>query len=107
MTQDGQPAPSVGAALLLALATALASASLAAAPAAPAAPVTDPAQAYAQCMAQARAQPEAALQRANAWMRADGGGPAAHCAAVALIGLGRTVEAAQRLEQLAQDTPDD
>lgn len=63
------------------------------------------AQAYVRCMAAARTQPEAALKQARDWAQTGGGGPAKHCEAVALISLGRTVEAAQHLERLAGNTP--
>ncbi|MFQ5773424.1 MAG: hypothetical protein ACE5GS_02790 [Kiloniellaceae bacterium] len=58
---------------------------------------------YADCMALARARPGDALDRALAWDALGGGEPAKHCAAVALIGLGRYEAAARRLERLAQD----
>lgn len=64
-------------------------------------PGTDQEDEYATCMAQARSEPKAAFEQARAWALQGGGEPARHCAAVALIGLGRYVEAAQRLEQLA------
>lgn len=61
---------------------------------------------YAACMAAARRAPDQALLTANAWIMRSGGAPAEHCAAVALIGLGRYVEAAQALERLAQQLRD-
>ncbi len=60
---------------------------------------------YAACMALAQREPQTAFDEALAW-RARGGGPAAlHCAAVSLFGLGRHVEAAQRLESLSDGMP--
>lgn len=79
-------------------------ASAAAAPAPFAVPVPmRAADRYSQCLARARKTPQAALAEAEDWVRAGGGFPAKHCAAVALIGLKRYAEAAQRLEALAGD----
>jgi tetratricopeptide (TPR) repeat protein len=85
-----------GAALLLAW-------GMAAGGAAVAAPSDDtvPAGRYADCLAAARAKPAEALRMAEAWRAADGGFPAAHCAAVALVNEGKYAAAAQRLESLA------
>lgn len=58
---------------------------------------------YTACMSLARGEPAAAFEQARAWSLQGGGEPARRCAAVALIGLGRYVEAAQRLEQLASE----
>ena len=58
--------------------------------------------AYADCMGLARLQPEQAFETALTWQSAGGGAAAQHCAAVALLGLGRYEDAARRLEQLAQ-----
>jgi tetratricopeptide (TPR) repeat protein len=63
----------------------------------------DEAKEYAECMTLARAEPEAAFESALAWQGLGGGEPARHCAAVALIGIGRYAQAALRLEELAQD----
>jgi tetratricopeptide (TPR) repeat protein len=61
------------------------------------------ARAYQSCMALARAKPAEGFEAAIAW-RDEGGGPAArHCTAIALVGLGQLGEAAQRLEDLAQN----
>jgi tetratricopeptide (TPR) repeat protein len=61
------------------------------------------ARAYQSCMALARAKPADGFEAAIAW-RDEGGGPAArHCTAIALVGLGQLDEAAQRLEDLAQN----
>jgi tetratricopeptide (TPR) repeat protein len=61
----------------------------------------NPASEYGQCLALARKKPAEALKRATAWRNGGGGFPADHCAAVALIGLKRYAEAAERLEALA------
>lgn len=61
------------------------------------------ARAYQSCMALARAKPAEGFEAAIAW-RDEGGGPASrHCTAIALVGLGQLDEAAQRLENLAQN----
>jgi tetratricopeptide (TPR) repeat protein len=54
-------------------------------------------------MTLAREDPAAGFERAETWRSEGGGDPARHCAAVALIELGRHAEAAGRLEALAQD----
>jgi len=56
---------------------------------------------YADCMVLAQDEPDAAWERANAWLSLDGGNAAEHCAAVALITMGYHREAAERLEDLA------
>ncbi len=61
----------------------------------------DDAQRYNDCMAQARSVPAKAYNAAVAWQKQGGGPAAGHCAAVALIGLGRYKPAAQGLEKLA------
>src|SRR5579871_4840887 len=48
------------------------------------------------------AAPPAALNLAASWLKRGGAHPADHCAAVALIGLGKYREAAGRLDALAQ-----
>lgn len=60
-------------------------------------------QAYQRCMALARAKPTEGFEAAITWRDEGGGPPARHCTAVALVGLGQLDEAAQRLEDLAQD----
>jgi tetratricopeptide (TPR) repeat protein len=56
---------------------------------------------YEKCLDAARHAPKDGLAQAEDW-RDDGGGfPAEHCAAVALFGLKRFAEAAQRFEALA------
>jgi tetratricopeptide (TPR) repeat protein len=56
---------------------------------------------YAKCLDAARKAPAAALKTAEDWRTAGGGFPADHCAAVALFGLERYPEAAERFEALA------
>jgi tetratricopeptide (TPR) repeat protein len=58
------------------------------------------AQKYDDCMAQAQRVPEDGYEAALAWEGQGGGDPARHCAAVALIGLGKYQEAAAQLESL-------
>jgi tetratricopeptide (TPR) repeat protein len=58
------------------------------------------AKTYSDCMSQARRMPDQALRSAQAWAQNGGGVPAGHCAAVALIGLGRYQEAADSMERL-------
>ena len=62
----------------------------------------DPAreQKYQDCMAQAQRAPTDGYETAIAWKGQGGGDPARHCAAVALIGLGKYQEAAGELESL-------
>src|SRR5215813_12757022 len=61
------------------------------------------AQEYADCMTLARRTPGDAYESAMAWQLKGGAEPARHCAAVALIGLGRNKEAADQLEKLGTD----
>ncbi|MBU6444603.1 MAG: tetratricopeptide repeat protein [Alphaproteobacteria bacterium] len=76
-----------------------------AAPAAPASPLDNPAlpgaTRYDRCLALAESRPRAALAAAEAWR--GGGAAAAHCQAVALVGIGRYSEAALKLDGLARD----
>jgi len=60
-------------------------------------------QEYSDCMTLARRAPGDAYQSAMAWQLQGGAEPARHCAAVALIGLGRNKEAAGQLEKLGTD----
>ena len=85
------------AALLLALPLLVA----AAPPKSPVIEIGPPSSQYDSCLTQARRDPAAALKTANTWRTAGGSFPAEHCAAIALIGLKRYAEAAQRLEALA------
>ena len=62
----------------------------------------DPAKHYEACMNLARKQPTEGWEEALAWSSLGGGEPAAHCAAVALMGLEQYGEAATRLERLAE-----
>ena len=59
------------------------------------------AQQYDECLALARKDPQRAYDRAMAWRNTGGGFPADHCAAVALVELGKYTEAAQKLEGMA------
>lgn len=67
----------------------------------PVIPVLPPSERYDSCLADTRRDPAAALKAAEDWREVGGGFPAEHCAAIALIGLQRYPEAAQRLEALA------
>lgn len=64
-------------------------------------------QQYRSCMQQTRIDPSEAFELALGWQDMGGGTPARHCAAVALMMLGHYQEAAARLEELAQQMPDD
>lgn len=56
---------------------------------------------YQRCVLQVSQNAAAALEAAKSWEAEDGGGPAGHCEALALIALKRPAEAATRLEALA------
>jgi tetratricopeptide (TPR) repeat protein len=73
----------------------------AASPTPPGAIVESPSAQYDRCLALTRDNPQKALTQAEFWHDQGGGFPAEHCAGVALIGLGRYGEAAQRLQKLA------
>src|SRR5215470_4447934 len=62
---------------------------------------------YNQCMTKAASKPDEALEMARGWQKVGGAEAARHCAAVALIGLGRYVEAGEELEALARDVGKD
>jgi tetratricopeptide (TPR) repeat protein len=62
----------------------------------------DPEKEYAACMQLARTQPEKGFENATLWRGLGGGDAASHCAAVSLLNMGHTVDAAERLESLAQ-----
>jgi tetratricopeptide (TPR) repeat protein len=57
---------------------------------------------YGRCLALIARNPAIALGEATSWARAGGGPAAEHCAALALVALGRNGEAAQRLDSLAR-----
>lgn len=59
---------------------------------------------YQACILVAKKNPEAGWEEALAWQSLGGGEAARHCAAVALIGLGKYGEAASRLETLANES---
>jgi len=63
----------------------------------------DDASRYAACMTQAQQAPEAALQAAIAWRIQNGGIPASHCQAMALIGLAQPARAAGVLDAAVED----
>jgi len=60
-----------------------------------------PPQQYDECLALARSDPQHAYDQAMAWRNLGGGFAADHCAAVALIGERKYVEAATKLQTLA------
>jgi tetratricopeptide (TPR) repeat protein len=60
------------------------------------------AETYDRCMKLARENPRVAQTLAQAWLARGGAHPADHCAAVALISLGKYQEGATRLQALAQ-----
>lgn len=57
---------------------------------------------YRSCLALVHTKPEDAFESALAWRDQGGGAPAEHCAALALLGLGKHEQAATRLEALAE-----
>ena len=59
---------------------------------------------YRRCLIAAEISPEDGLDMARRWIRLQGGEPAEHCAAAALIGLGDPEEAARRMETLANQS---
>jgi tetratricopeptide (TPR) repeat protein len=60
------------------------------------------------CAAKAESRPEEAYEDGLIWQNEGGGSAARHCVALALIGLNRTVDAAEKLDVLAasKDIPD-
>jgi tetratricopeptide (TPR) repeat protein len=56
---------------------------------------------YAACMELTQGHPQEAYDSAGTWLAQNGGPPAEHCRAVALVGLGRYTEAAQLLQKVA------
>ncbi len=61
----------------------------------------DESQRYRVCLAKAHSTPSAAYEDAIIWKNEGGAGPARHCIAMALLGLGAYAEGAQKLESLA------
>lgn len=61
--------------------------------------------AYEACMRLARQKPAKGLDYAHAWQKKSGDTGAQHCAATALVGLGKFAEAADTLESLAWSLP--
>jgi tetratricopeptide (TPR) repeat protein len=55
---------------------------------------------YAACMELTKDHAQDAYDSAGAWLAKNGGPPAEHCRAVALVGLGRYTEAAQLLQKV-------
>ncbi len=58
------------------------------------------AERYEKCMALVKQQPLAAYEEALAWQSEEGGAPARHCVASAILGLGDLQRGAERLENL-------
>jgi tetratricopeptide (TPR) repeat protein len=56
---------------------------------------------YRRCLDAGSANPAAALADAEAWVRSEGGVPAEHCAALALVSLKRYADAGTRLDRIA------
>lgn len=56
---------------------------------------------YERCLEMLQRDPDGARRMADAWLLADGGEAARHCAALALLALGEAQRAADRLEDLA------
>jgi len=59
---------------------------------------------YDECLGLLRQDPEGALSFAESWEAAQGGEGAKHCAALALLGMGETEKAAERLELLGRNS---
>jgi tetratricopeptide (TPR) repeat protein len=57
---------------------------------------------YGRCLSLSASNPAIALGEAGSWAKAGGGPAADHCAALALVGLRRYSEAAQKLDILAR-----
>jgi tetratricopeptide (TPR) repeat protein len=60
------------------------------------------AQLYQHCIALARTEPQEGWHEALAWSSMEGGEPAHHCAAIALISMRQFAEGATQLEALAE-----
>jgi tetratricopeptide (TPR) repeat protein len=56
---------------------------------------------YAACIALVKSDPHKALSRASAWGQRNGGLPADHCLALALVALKQYADAAKELERIA------
>src|SRR3954466_4972761 len=61
-------------------------------------------QTYSDCVALSEKNPQEAFDRARAWRDSNGGLPAQHCLALAILGLGHPVEAAVQLDAVARKT---
>jgi tetratricopeptide (TPR) repeat protein len=59
---------------------------------------------YERCLYLVDHNPRGAYEAASTWFNDTGGTPAAHCAALALVGLGRNAEAAARLDNLGRNS---
>ena len=57
---------------------------------------------YRRCLSAAEVNPDAGLDMARRWRNLGGGEPAEHCAALAMLSLGDSEEAAHRLLDLAE-----
>jgi tetratricopeptide (TPR) repeat protein len=67
----------------------------------------DSAKEYSDCLLLAKRQPDQAVESAVAWEKQNGGDPARHCKAIALINLDRPEDGALELERIAQTMPQD
>jgi tetratricopeptide (TPR) repeat protein len=65
----------------------------------------DSAKEYSDCLLLAKRQPDQAVESAVAWEKQNGGDPARHCKAIALINLDRPEDGALELERIAQTMP--
>lgn len=61
---------------------------------------------YAECLNKAQNEPAAAREYAAQWQAVGGGAPARHCAAIALIGLGAEIRAAEILTEIGSGEAD-
>jgi tetratricopeptide (TPR) repeat protein len=59
---------------------------------------------YDECLGLLRQDPDGALAFAESWEAAQGGEGAKHCTALALLGMGETEKAAERLEALGRNS---
>lgn len=67
----------------------------------------NPARTYQVCLNLAHSQPDKGIELAGKWVSLEGGEPAKHCQALALIGLGDYGEGATRLEDIAKQSLQD